>query len=222
MFSLYQIDWHKNDWNGELYSVLTYFIVLRWHLISYIYVPVSIYHHMLSNIVNPLQTPNHTSKQRQVSASLSKALCKCTQHCWPTTPNIVGCYMLRLLHILLHVVGTCCTMFENSKIFSYVQMDATTTNNVGSCWPTMLCPFVQGLRDCRKILLPLGLIKKTFCYRKESVRSGSTTPHFLMKLISDIHRFFLYNMLICSLFVCFFQHNQSCDARFWWKNDLRD
>ena len=23
------------------------------------------------------------------------ALCKRTQHCWPTTPNIVGCYMLR-------------------------------------------------------------------------------------------------------------------------------
>ena len=31
-------------------------------------------------------------------------------------------------------------------------------------------------------------------------------PHiiFLMKLISDIHRYFLYNMLISSLFVCFF------------------
>ena len=24
-----------------------------------------------------------------------KAPCKRTQHCWPTTPNIVGCYMLR-------------------------------------------------------------------------------------------------------------------------------
>ena len=32
-------------------------------------------------------------------------------------------------------------------------------------------------------------------------------PHiiFLMKLISDIHRYFLYNMLICSLFVFFLQ-----------------
>ena len=25
----------------------------------------------------------------------AKALCKRTQHCWPTTPNIVRCYMLR-------------------------------------------------------------------------------------------------------------------------------
>ena len=27
--------------------------------------------------------------------SISKAPCKQTQHCWPTTPNIVRCYMLR-------------------------------------------------------------------------------------------------------------------------------
>ena len=27
--------------------------------------------------------------------SLPEASCKRTQHCWPTTPNIVGCYMLR-------------------------------------------------------------------------------------------------------------------------------
>ena len=26
---------------------------------------------------------------------MTKATCKRTQHCWPTTPNIVGCYMLR-------------------------------------------------------------------------------------------------------------------------------
>ena len=27
---------------------------------------------------------------------------------------------------------------------SYVQTDATTPNNVGSCWPTMLRPFARG------------------------------------------------------------------------------
>ena len=32
------------------------------------------------------------------------ALCKRTQHCWPTTPNIVGCYMLRPF---AHPVGCC-------------------------------------------------------------------------------------------------------------------
>ena len=41
------------------------------------------------------------------------APCKRTQHCWPTTPNIVGCYMLRpIAHpvaccwMLLRVVAT--------------------------------------------------------------------------------------------------------------------
>ena len=65
---------------------------------------------MLSNTVNPLQTPNHTSKQRQVSKSLSKALCKCTQHCRPTTPNIVGCYVLRLF---AHPAACCWDLLHN-------------------------------------------------------------------------------------------------------------
>ena len=34
----------------------------------------------------------------------SKAACKRTQHCWPTTPNIVACYMLRPL---VHPVACC-------------------------------------------------------------------------------------------------------------------
>ena len=42
-----------------------------------------------------------------------KAPCKRTQHCWPTTPNIVGCYMLRpFAHprcMLLGVVASACT-----------------------------------------------------------------------------------------------------------------
>lgn len=201
MFSLYQTDWHKNDWNGELYSILSYFIVLRWRLISYIYIRVSIYHHMLSNIVNPLQTPNHTSKQRQVSASLSKALCKCTQHCWMLCVASVctSCCML------LGLVAQC---LKTVKFFSYIQMDATTTNDVGSCWLTMLCPFLQGLRDCRKILLPLGLIKKAFCYRKESVRSGSTTHHFFDETDQWYSQIFPIQH-VDLLFVCFFFCKQS-------------
>ena len=41
---------------------------------------------------------------------IHKALRKRTQHCWPTTPNIVGCYMLRPFHSLLHVVICCCVL----------------------------------------------------------------------------------------------------------------
>ena len=37
-------------------------------------------------------------------ASGRKAPCKRTQHCWPPTPNIVGCYMLRPF---AHAVACC-------------------------------------------------------------------------------------------------------------------
>ena len=51
------------------------------------------------------------------------------------------------LHTLLHVVGSCCAKFETGQTFSNVQTDATTPNNVGSCWPTILSPFAQGFSD---------------------------------------------------------------------------
>ena len=35
--------------------------------------------------------------------------------------------------MLLCVVGSCCTKFETDQTFSYVQTDATTSNNAGSC-----------------------------------------------------------------------------------------
>ena len=42
-----------------------------------------------------------------------KARCKRMQHCWPTTPNIVKCYMLCPLHVvvqslkLVKLLATC-------------------------------------------------------------------------------------------------------------------
>ena len=40
---------------------------------------------------------------------ITKAPWKRTQHCWPTTPNIVGCYMLRPS---AHSVECCCALLE--------------------------------------------------------------------------------------------------------------
>ena len=38
------------------------------------------------------------------------------QHCWPKTPHIIGCCMLRpFAHTLLHVVGICATKFETDQ-----------------------------------------------------------------------------------------------------------
>ena len=53
-------------------------------------------------------------------------------NCWPTTPNIVGSYMLRPF---AHPVVCCCAKFETSQTISYVKTDATIPNIVG---PTML------------------------------------------------------------------------------------
>ena len=70
------------------------------------------------------------------------APCKRTQHCWPTTPNILGCYMLRPVCtpccMLLRVVGKCCAKFKTGQTLNHVQTDATTPNivgrRVGSCF----------------------------------------------------------------------------------------
>ena len=40
----------------------------------------------------------------EFSMAISTALCKRTQDCWPTTPNIVGCDLLHPFAHLLHVV----------------------------------------------------------------------------------------------------------------------
>ena len=38
---------------------------------------------------------------------ISKAPCKWMQHCWPTTPNIVGCYMLCpfVHHVVVYIIN---------------------------------------------------------------------------------------------------------------------
>ena len=115
---------------------------------SILYIRVSIYHHMLSNIVNPLQTPNHTNKQGQVSASLSKALCKCTQHCWPTTPNIVGCYVL---HLFAHPAAFCWDLLHDVWKQSNFKLRADGSNNYQRCWESLadnvvsVCTGLKGL-----------------------------------------------------------------------------
>ena len=51
-----------------------------------------------------------------------------------------------------HPVTCCCVLlgvvaqstFEIAQTLSYLQMEATTSSNVGSCWPTMLRPFARG------------------------------------------------------------------------------
>ena len=96
--------------------------------------------------------------------SKPKAPCKPTQHCWPTTPNIVGCYTLRpFAHpphcILFRVVGSCCTKSETGHTFSYVQTDAGTPNNVetrSASWERK-----QSTRPWRSCIMCLRTLKNS-------------------------------------------------------------
>ena len=45
-----------------------------------------------------------------------KAPCKRTQHCWPTTSNIVGCYMLRPF---AHTVACCCVLLGPRTLITH-------------------------------------------------------------------------------------------------------
>ena len=73
------------------------------------------------------------------------ASCKQMHHCWPTTHNIVGCYMLRPL---AHPVACCCAKFETGQDF-----EPTTPNISFVLWSpkrsaTMLDPIAQLLQHC--------------------------------------------------------------------------
>ena len=67
------------------------------------------------------------------------------KNCWPTTPNIVGCYMLRPF---THPVACCCAKFETGQTFQ-----PTTPNISFVPWSpkrsaTMLDAFAQFLQHC--------------------------------------------------------------------------
>ena len=64
----------------------------------------------------------------------NQATCKRTQHCWPTTPNIFGCYMLRLF---AHPLPFCCVLLGVvAQILKPVKLLATSKRT--QKLPTML------------------------------------------------------------------------------------
>ena len=61
--------------------------------------------------------------------------------------NSLHCWMLHVASVctpccmLLQIVGSYCAKFETCQTFSFVQNEC----NNSQCWPTMLCPFAQGI-----------------------------------------------------------------------------
>ena len=83
-----------------------------------------------------------------------------------TLLNVTCCAICTTCWMLLRVVGSCSAKFETSQTFSYRQTDATTPNNFGSFWPTMLLSFAPDLNfrlvtiTCIKILEGVGKARK--------------------------------------------------------------
>ena len=77
--------------------------------------------------------------------------------------NYQNCWMLHL-HTVLHVVRSCCTKFETSQTFSYVQTDATTPKNVESCWPTMLHQYLHRGNFTWKVAWPWQILLAVFSF----------------------------------------------------------
>ena len=78
--------------------------------------------------------------------------------------------MLRRLHTLLCVVGSCCSKFETGQTFSYVQTNATAPKNAGfahglrASWRLVFRPFLSRdktsnlRRDLTSLLLSSGVL----------------------------------------------------------------
>ena len=105
----------------------------------------------LKHVYFNLITWGHTSRKSW------KHACKRTQHCWPTTLNIAGCYMLRPLAL---PVAWCCAKLKTNQ-----SVDPTTPNISFVLWSpkrsaTMLDPFSQLFQHCWSHARALNVVSK--------------------------------------------------------------
>ena len=101
-------------------------------------------------------------KQEAVTTACSRGFkgpCKRTQHCWPTTPNIVGPNNVVTCCVRVHGTTTMLALFAYSlkpvKLLGPCKRTQhcwpTTPNNVGSCWH-LLRPFAWALTFLRSFV----------------------------------------------------------------------
>jgi len=83
------------------------------------------------------------------AARNSKAPCKRTQNCWPTTRCLRCCFHL---HTLLYVVACCCPKFETGQTFE------PTTPNISFVPWSPKCSAIAFLRSVRRSFLHFHFI----------------------------------------------------------------
>ena len=78
---------------------------------------------------------------------------KRTQHCWPTTRNIVVLNMLRPFAWNHNNVGTCCEQFETGQTFRPIQTDAILlANNTQHCCSQRVASVCMEPQQCWHLL----------------------------------------------------------------------
>ena len=124
------------------------------------------------------------------------------QHCWPTTPNIVGCYMLRPF---AHPVACCFAKFETGQTFQ-----PTTPNISFVPWSpkrsaTMVDPFAQLFQHCWGHARSLRMVYKDLwvvsfprcsagpnivgscCIRlRTTANTHATTPNIVARVVASV------------------------------------
>ena len=107
---------------------------------------------------------------------LCKAQFKWIQHCWSTTPNIVGCY------VLLHVAGSCCAKLETGQSFepttpniSFV-LSADRWSEMQQCWMGPCIRITHGLQSLKGcILLSMDCMSQCCCMHLHTTANTDTT-----------------------------------------------
>ena len=85
------------------------------------------------------------------------AQCRWTQQCWTTTPNIVGCYTLRLF---AHPDACCCANFETSQTFTLKTSNISFVLWTPRRGATMLDLFSQLFQHCWGLANVLHMVSK--------------------------------------------------------------
>ena len=134
-----------------------------------------------------------------------KAPCKRTQHCWPTTPNIVGCYMLRpFAHLvaccweLLHPFAHHCQHGRNNSQHYW-------PNNVGSC-----CVRVRN-KATRLLSLPL-LSKSKMATTRGKIRRNNYIAVINLSLPAS-HSIIVIDNAVEKMYACSFFPEQTCFSK---------
>ena len=130
------------------------------------------------------------------------------QHCLPTAPNIVGCYMFCPI---AHPVACCWELLFKVSNQSNLQLTANGCNN---CWELLaknVAPILPGLESCNTLYrhivhILVVILSYTYSFDHISFFFLSYLSSFLLSLIhSFIHSFIhCFVHLFACLFVCSF------------------